>query len=104
MKVDIFKRVEKEMDMSRAATLKLRNILKRDVPVETGVRQKLREWDHVMDDQLVLYKVDDFELTVSATRAKTDKNGKVLEPGVPTHSWNISNDVVFIRDVGDHFH
>ena len=57
-----------------------------------------------MDNQLVLYKVDNFELTVSATRAKTDKNGKVLEPGVPTHSRNISKDVVFIRDVSEHFH
>ena len=104
IKVDIFKHVEKEMDMSRAATLKLRNILKRDVPVESGARRMLREWDHVMDNQLVLYKVDNFELTVSATRAKTDKNGKVLEPGVPTHSRNISKDVVFIWDVGEHFH
>ena len=42
IKVDTFKRMEKEMDMSRAATLKLRNILKRDVPVETGARRKLR--------------------------------------------------------------
>ena len=39
-----------------------------------------------------------------AARAKTDKNGKVLEPGVPTHSRNISKDVVFIRDVREHFH
>ena len=73
------------MDMSQAATLKLRKILKRDVPVERGVRRKLREWDHVMDEQLVLYKVDDFEQKVPATRAKTDKNGKVLEPGIPAH-------------------
>ena len=56
-----------------------------------------------MDEQLVLYKVDDFELTVAATRAKTDKNGKVLEPGIPAHSRYVSKDVVFVRDVGEHF-
>ena len=43
IKVDTFKRVEKEMDMSRAAILKLRDILKRDVLVERGVRRKLQE-------------------------------------------------------------
>ena len=64
---------------------------------------KLQEWDHVMDEQLVLYKVVDFELTVLATRAKTDKNGKVLEPGIPTYSRYISKDVVFVQDVGKHF-
>ena len=52
---------------------------------------------------MVLYKVDDFELTVSATRAKIDKNGKVLEPGIPTHSWYVSKDVVFVWDVGKNF-
>ena len=41
IKVNTFKRVEKEMDMSWAATLKLRDILKRDVPVERGVWIKL---------------------------------------------------------------
>ena len=103
VKVDTFKRIEKEMDMSRAATLKLQNILKKDVPVERGVRRKLREWDHVADDQLVLQKLDNFELTVSATRAKKDRNGKVLEPRIPAQTKSISKDVVFVRDVAEHF-
>ena len=57
-----------------------------------------------MDEQLILHKFDDFELTVPATRAKRDKNGNVLEPGIPAHSKCTSKDVVFVRDVGEHFH
>ena len=37
--VDTFKHIEKEMDLSWVATLKLRDILKRDVPVERGVQR-----------------------------------------------------------------
>ena len=51
IKVDTFKKIEKDMDISRNATLHLKRILQRDVPVEKGVREKLREWDHLSDDQ-----------------------------------------------------
>ena len=42
VKVSTFKKIEKEMDMSRTQTLKLEKILKKDVAVEKGVR-KLRQ-------------------------------------------------------------
>ena len=42
VRVETFKRIEKEMDMSRASTLKLQQILKTEVPVEKAVRRKLR--------------------------------------------------------------
>ena len=67
------------------------------------MREKLREWDHVADDQLVLHKLDDLELKVTATKAKKDDTGKVIEPGVPAHVKTISRDVVAVKDVNDHF-
>ena len=103
VKLSTFKKIEKDMDMSRNQTLKLQKILKQDVPVEKGVREKLREWDHVADDQLVLHKLDDLELKVTATKAKKDDTGKVIEPGVPAHVKTISRDVVAVKDVNDHF-
>ena len=54
------------------------------------------------DDQLVLHKLEDLELNVSATKAKTYKNGNVLE-AVPAHTKAISRDVVVVKDVNEHF-
>ena len=89
--------------MSRNQTLKLQQILRRDVPVEKGVRKKMNEWDHVADDQLVLHKLEDLEVKVPATKAKKDITGKVIEPGVPAHIKSISRDVVAVKDVNEHF-
>ena len=60
MSVERFKQIEKEMDMSRANTIRLQKILKKDVQVEKALRRKLREWDHLTDEQLIISTVNNF--------------------------------------------
>ena len=57
MSVETFKQIEKDLDMSRANTMRLQKILKKDVQVEKALRRKLREWDHLTDEQLMLCTV-----------------------------------------------
>lgn len=101
--VSTFKKIEKEMDMSRNQTLRLQQIVRKDVPVERGARRKLREWDHMADDQLVLHRLDDLEEKVAAKKAQKDKKGKVIEEAVPAHNKAITRDVVAVKNVVEHF-
>ena len=68
MSAEMFKQIKKEMDMSRANTIRLQKILKKDVQVEKALRRKMREWDHLMDEQLNLFTVDTFELKIFAKK------------------------------------
>ena len=102
--VSTLKKVEKDMDLSRNATLHLKRILQHDVPIEKCVREKLREWDHLADDQLQLHVLDNLQAKISATAAKKDEKGKVIEPGVPACVQSITREVVTVRNVKDHFH
>ena len=43
MSVERFKQIEKKINMSRANTIRLQKILKKDVHVEKDLRRKLRE-------------------------------------------------------------
>ena len=56
-----FRRIEVEMDMSRGALLKLKRILKSEVPVDSSVREALREWDKKGTGQLSLHRIINFE-------------------------------------------
>ena len=99
MNAERFKQIEKEMDMLRANTIRLQKILKKDVPVQKALRRKLREWDHLTDEQLILCIVNNFELKISAQKAKKDKEGNVVEAAVPAHTKAITKDVVIVKDV-----
>ena len=68
------------------------------------MREKLREWDHLADDQLQLHVLDNLQAKISATSAKKDEKGKVIEPGVPACVQSITREVVTVRNVKDHFH
>ena len=91
------------MDISRTQTLSLKKILNTDVVVEKGVRRLLREWDHMADDQLILHRLDDLELKVSAVPVQKNKDGEVIKDGVPAHIEPITRDVVVVKDVAEHF-
>ena len=91
------------MDISRTQTLRLKKILNTDVVVEKGVRRLLREWDHMADDQLILHRLDDLELKVSAVPVQKNKDGEVIKDGVPAHIEPITRDVVLVKDVAEHF-
>ena len=101
--VSTFKKVEKEMDISRTQTLRLKKILNTDVVVEKGVRRLLREWDRMADDQLILHRLDDLELKVSAVPVQKNKDGEVIKDGEPAHIEPITRDVVVVKDVAEHF-
>ena len=103
IEVSTFKKVEKEMDISRTQTLSLKKILNTDVVVEKGVRRLLREWDHMADDQLILHRLDDLELKVSAVPVQKNKDGEVIKDGVPAHIEPITRDVLVVKDVAEHF-
>ena len=90
------------MDMSRANTIRLQKILKKDVQVEKALRRKLREWDHLTDEQLILCTVNNFELKISAQEAKKDNEGNVVEATVPAHTKAITKDAVIVKDVLEH--
>ena len=55
-----------------------------------------------MDVQLILCPVDNFELKISAQKAKKDKEGNVVEAAVPAHTKAITKDVVIVKDVVEH--
>ena len=103
MSVERFKQIEKEMDMSRANTIRLQKILKKDLHVEKALRRKLREWDHLTDEQLIVCTVKNFEMKISAQKAKKDKEANVVEAAVPAHTKAITKDVVIVKDVVEHF-
>ena len=91
------------MDILRTQTLRLKKILNTDRVVEKGVRRLLREWDHMADDQLILHRLDDLELKVSAVPVQKNKDGEVIKDGVPAHIEPITRDVVVVKDVAEHF-
>ena len=88
-----FRRVEVEMDISRGSLLKLKQILKEEVPVESGVGEAFREWDKKGADQLSLHKVTNFELKVAAKKSKKG------EKGTPARVEVIARDIVVAKDV-----
>ena len=68
------------------------------------VREKLREWDNLVYDQLQQYVIDNLHAKIYATSEKKDEKGKVIEPGVPACVQSITREVVTVRNVKDHFH
>ena len=75
---ETFRRIEVEMDMSRGALLKLKRILKSEVPVDGCVREALREWDKKGSDQLSLHTITNFEQKVSSNKGNKDINEIML--------------------------
>ena len=102
MSVERFKQIEKEIDMLRANTIRLQKILKKDVHVEKALRRKLREWDHLTDEQLILCTVNNFEMKISAQKAKKDKKGNVVEAAVCAQTKAFTKDFVIVKDVMKH--
>ena len=84
---ETFRRIEVEMDMSRGALLKLKRILKSEVPVDGCVREALREWDKKGADHLSLHRITNFELKNTSNKDNKDKNE------------TISRDVVVVKDI-----
>ena len=82
-----FRRIKVEMDISRGALLKLKRILKTEVPVDSRVREALRQWDKKGAEQLDLHKITNFE------QKKAAKNGNKAEIEM------ITIDVVIVKDV-----
>ena len=46
--------------------------------------------------------MNNFELKISAQKAKKDKEGNVVEAAVPAHTKAITKDVVIVKDVVEH--
>ena len=82
-----FRKIEIEMDIGRSSLLKLKWILQKEVPVESRVKEGLRSWDKLGDDQLDLHQIENFEQKI------------VGKKGRPTKLNSITRDVVVVKEV-----
>ena len=88
-----FRKIEVDTEMARNSLLKLKRILSKEIPVEKGVKEGLRSWDKLGEDQLQLHRIDNFELKVPV------KKGKKGEPGEPARLEVITRDAVVVKDI-----
>ena len=82
-----FRKIEIEMDIGRSSLLKLKQILQKEVPVESRVKEGLRSWDKLGDDQLDLHQIENFEQKI------------VGKKGRPAILNSITRDAVVVKDV-----
>ena len=71
--------------------------------MEKALKRKLREWDHLMDQQLIFCTMNNIELKISTKKAEKDMEGNVVKAAVPIHIKAITKDVIIVKDVVEHF-
>ena len=82
-----FRKIEIEMDIGRSSLLKLKRILQKEVPVESRVKEGLRSWDKLGDDQLDLHRINHFEQKIVGKKGRSAKLN------------SITRDAVVVKDV-----
>ena len=71
--------------------------------IEKGVGRLLKEWDHMADNQLIIYRLDDLELKVWTVPVQSNKDGEVIKERVLVHIEPINMDVAVVKVVAEHF-
>ena len=89
-----FRKIEVSMDMSRNSILKLKKILKEEVSVDKGIREALKSWDNLGADQLVLHRIENFEVKVAKQEGKQEKGTSAVVD-------KITRDVVIVKYVAE---
>ena len=67
--------------------MKLKRILQKEVPVESRVKEGLRSWDKLGDDQLDLHRINNFEQKIVGKKGRSAKLN------------SITRDAVVVKDV-----
>ena len=82
-----FRKIEIEMDIGCSSLLKLKRILQKEVPVESRVKEGLRSWDKLGDDQLDLHWINNFEQKIVGKKGRSAKLN------------SITRDTVVVKDI-----
>ena len=75
------------MYIGQSSLLKLKRILQKEVPVESRVKEGLRSWDKLGDDQLDLHWINNFEQKIVGKKGRSAKLN------------SITRDAVVVKDV-----